>query len=301
MVPSKAWSLGRFAAVWTAVLLTLTPSLAADERRPSESFRDCPQCPELLVVPAGTYLMGKDGGAKREGPAHRVTIGSAFAIGKYEATFDEWEVCIEEGGCKVMIMGPAPLGKREVSFAEWKACLTDDQCQALPDDHKWGRGRHPVMNINFSEAEDFVRWLSRKTGHVYRLPTEAEWEYAARGGTSTAYSWGDEVGSDNANCRTCAPTKSHKTFPVGSYKPNPFGLYDVHGNVWEWVQDCWYPSHEGAPADGSARLADTCKYRTTRSGSWYYVSTNVRSTYRARFNPRAFSYGIGLRVLRELP
>jgi formylglycine-generating enzyme required for sulfatase activity len=297
----KACSVGRVMAVCAAMVFMLDPSLAADERRPGEVFRDCPKCPELVVVPAGNYLMGKDGGSKKESPAHRVTIGSAFAIGKYEVTFDEWEVCIEEGGCGVIISGPAPQGKREVSFAEWKACLTDDKCQAHPDDHKWGRGRRPVMNINFSNAENFVQWLSRKTKKTYRLPTEAEWEYAARGGTTTVYSWGDEAGTDNANCRTCAPTISHKTFPVGSYKPNPFGLYDVHGNVWEWVQDCWLPSHEGAPADGTARLSGACKYRTTRSGSWYYVSTNVRSTYRARFNPRAFSYGIGLRVLREQP
>ena len=301
MAPSKACSVGRVAAILAAILIAPNLSLAADERRAGKSFRDCDTCPEMVVVPAGTYLMGKDGGAKRERPAHRVTIGSALAIGKYEATFDEWEVCIEERGCKAMIMGPAPLGKREVSFAEWEACRTDDLCQILPDDHNWGRGRRPVINITFSDAEDFVRWLSRKTGHAYRLPTEAEWEYAARGGTSTVYSWGDEVGTNNANCRTCAPTISHKTFPVGSYKPNPFGLFEVHGNVWEWVQDCWHPSHEGAPANGSARLSDACKYRTTRSGSWYYVSTNVRSTYRARFDPRAFSYGIGMRVLRELP
>ena len=267
MAPSKTWSSGRVATIWAAILIAPAPSLAADEHRPGESFRDCPQCPELVVVPAGTYLMGKDGGAKREGPAHRVTIASAFAIGKYEATFDEWEVCLEEGGCKVMISRPAPFGKREVSFAAWKTCQTDDECQVHPDDHKWGRGRRPVMNIKFRDAEDYVGWLSRKTGHTYRLPTEAEWEYVARGGTSTVYSWGDEVGADNANCRTCAPTISHKTFPVGSYKPNPFGLFDVHGNVWEWVQDCWHPSYVGAPADGSARLSDACQGLNRSRGS----------------------------------
>ena len=190
MAPSKTWSSGRVATIWAAILIAPAPSLAADEHRPGESFRDCPQCPELVVVPAGTYLMGKDGGAKREGPAHRVTIASAFAIGKYEATFDEWEVCLEEGGCKVMISRPAPFGKREVSFAAWKTCQTDDECQVHPDDHKWGRGRRPVMNIKFRDAEDYVGWLSRKTGHTYRLPTEAEWEYVARGGTSTVYSGG---------------------------------------------------------------------------------------------------------------
>jgi formylglycine-generating enzyme required for sulfatase activity len=123
----------------------------------------------------------------------------------------------------------------------------------------------------------------------------------ARAGTRTAYSWGDDPGTTNANCRTCAPHISHKSYKVGKYKPNPWGLFDVHGNVWEWVEDCWNKAHAGAPADGSARTEGKCRYRVTRSGSWYYVSTNVRSGYRAKFIARAYSYGIGLRPLRELP
>ncbi|OHC73286.1 MAG: hypothetical protein A3G18_11855 [Rhodospirillales bacterium RIFCSPLOWO2_12_FULL_58_28] len=247
---------------------TVAPAGAVE---PPTAFRDCPQCPEMVVAPAGSFTMGDDGGFKYEKPAHPVAIAYPFAIGVYEVTFDEWTVCLDEGGCS-----------------------------KNPDDHKWGRGKRPVVNITFDEAEGYARWLSAKTGHKYRLPTEAEWEYAARGGTVTEYWWGDEVGDDNANCRTCAPAISHETYPVGTYKPNPFGLYDVHGNVWEWVQDCWRPDHANAPADGSARLDGDCRFRVNRSGSWYYVSTNVRSAYRAKFPAAAFSYGIGLRVVREV-
>ena len=132
------------------------PLLAADEHRPGESFRDCPQCPELVVVPAGTYLMGKDGGAKREGPAHRVTIASAFAIGQVRSHVRRMGGLLRRGGCKVMISRPAPFGKREVSFAAWKTCQTDDECQVHRDDHKWGRGRRPVMNIKFRDARGFT-------------------------------------------------------------------------------------------------------------------------------------------------
>ncbi len=264
------------AAAVAFIILAAAPACGG-ERQSGEVFRDCRQCPEIVAVPAGSFVMGSDdpgarGQFKKEIPAHRVTIKRPFAIGKFEVTFDEWRACRDDGGC-----------------------------QAKPNDHKWGRGRRPVVNITFANVGNYLRWITSKTGHSYRLPTEAEWEYAARAGTATAYSWGDEVGMDNANCRTCAPEISHQTFPVGSYKPNPFGLYDVHGNVWEWVEDCWNPNHNGAPGDGSVRLSGDCRYRVTRSGSWYYVSTNVRSAYRAKYPAKAYSYGIGFRVLRELP
>jgi len=263
----------RYSAVLAAIVVVLSVSPArGGESRPGEVFRDCPQCPELVVVPAGSFVMGTDGKKRYEKPAHRVEIPRPFAIGKYELTFEEWGVCVDAGGCK-----------------------------RLPNDHEWGRGRRPVMNITWEEAKEYLNWLGAKTGHAYRLPTEAEWEFAARGGTTTEYSWGDDVGTDNANCRTCAPKISHETFEVGRYKPNPFGLYDVHGNVWEWVEDCWNPNYVDAPVDGSANIDGDCRYRVTRSGSWYYVSSNVRSAYRAKYIAKAFSYGIGLRVLRELP
>jgi len=254
-------------------LFAASAQSAAPDMTPGSFFIDCEVCPEMVVVPSGSFVMGSDGRHKYERPAHTVTIAKPFAMGIYEVTFDEWQACFEEGGCA-----------------------------RIPDDHKWGRGRRPVMNITWFETQPFVQWLSKKTGHTYRLPTEAEWEYAARGGTTTEFWWGDEVGKNLANCRNCESQWSKKgSAPVGSFAPNPFGLYDVHGNEWEWMADCWFPTHEGAPSDGSVRLEDNCQYRTMRSGSWYYYSKNIRSAWRFRNDARVKSYGIGMRVLRELP
>lgn len=260
----------------TLFLLTAMPGLvkaAESKRNAGDVFRDCETCPQMVVVPPGSFTMGSNGRHKYERPAHPVTIAKPFAIGVYELTFDEWQVCFDEGGC-----------------------------ERIPDDHKWGMGRRPIMNITWLEAVSYVDWLSEKTGHKYRLPSEAEWEYAARAGTTTEFWWGDEVGENLGNCRNCKSKWSAKgSAPVGSFAPNPFGLYDVHGNEWEWMADCWYPTHEGAPSDGAARLADDCRYRVMRSGSWYYFSKNSRSAWRFRNDARVKSYGISFRVVRELP
>ena len=254
----------------TLLLLAVTgPAMTAE---PGETFKDCSNCPEVVVVPAGSFIMGGTSKYPNEGPAHTVSIAEPFAMGVYEVTFDEWQACFDDGGCARM-----------------------------PDDHKWGKGRRPVININWHEAGTYLQWLSAKTGHRYRLPSEAEWEYAARAGTTTAYWWGDEIGENLANCRDCKSKWSkHSSTPVGSYRPNPFGLYDVHGNIWEMTLDCWNKTHLGAPADGSARLEGDCQYRTMRSGSWYYYSKNLRSSWRFRNDARITSYGVGFRVLREV-
>jgi formylglycine-generating enzyme required for sulfatase activity len=241
--------------------------------RAAELFRDCPRCPELVAVPAGTFVMGSDKGEKYERPAHPVTIAKPFAIGRYEVTFDEWAYCVEEKGC-----------------------------HEVPDDHFWGFGNRPVINLTFDDMVRYTRWLGRRTGRNYRLPSEAEWEYAARAGTTTEYWWGDEVGQGKANCRECGTEWSGKmSAPVGSLAANPWGLHDTSGNVWEWVADCWVPSHVGAPADGSARTAGDCGNRVTRGGSWYYFPKLSRSAYRYKNDVRIKSYNIGFRVLRELP
>lgn len=243
------------------------------ERYPGEYFHDCEGCPELVVVPPGKFMMGAKGIDKHEIPVHQVTIAKTFAIGVFEVTFDEWAVCLKEKGCK-----------------RW------------PDDHKWGRGRRPVINLYYSEILQYLDWISKKTGKTYRLPSEAEWEYAARGGTSTQYWWGDEVGRGHANCRGCGTHWSGRlSAPVGSLKPNPFGLYDTAGNVWDYVADCWNPTHLGAPADGSARTEGRCGERVTKGGSWYYFSKLSRPAYRYKNDVRIKSYNIGFRVLRELP
>ena len=243
---------------------------AADAPKPLAAFRDCPECPEMVWLPSGTFIMGSTA-QKEEMPAHRVTFPKPFAIGKYEVTFDEWDACLKAGGCT-----------------------------HNPDDHKWGRGRRPAINVTHDQAKGFAAWLATRTGATYRLPSEAEWEYAARAGTTTEYFWGDEAGQNRANCRDCESEWSKLgSGPVGSFPANPWGLHDLHGNVWEWNEDCWNPSYAGAPADGAARLTGNCGRRVMRGGSWYYFSRNSRSAWRFSNDPRVPSYGIGFRVVRE--
>ena len=252
--------------------LAVAPAYAEDELKPGDIFRDCPECPEMVMVPAGSYIMGTQSRHKHERPPHKVTFARPFAIGRYEVTFDEWQACYDAGGCSVM-----------------------------PADHQWGAGKRPIINIKWAATKEFAEWITAKTGHTYRLPSEAEWEYVARAGTTTEFWWGDEVGVNRANCRNCGSKWSKKgSAPTGSFEPNPWGLYDTAGNVWEWVEDCWNKDHEGAPADGSARLDGDCRKRIIRSGSWYYLSKNSRSAWRSKNDARVKSYWLGFRVLREL-
>ena len=232
--------------------------------------RDCPECPEMVVVPAGSYRMGDD----YWGPIHEVTIGAPFAVGRYEVTFAEWDACARDGGC--------PRGEH----------IAQDG---------WGRGRRPVIIVSWDDAKRYVQWLSRKTGKPYRLLSESEWEYAARAGTETAYSWGDEIGVNRANCRDCGSQWDHsKTAPAGSFGANAWGLHDMHGNVAEWVEDCWNGSYVGAPADGSAWLTGSCELRVLRGGSWLHVPSSLRAARRAPLTTGGRTYFVGFRVARTL-
>jgi formylglycine-generating enzyme required for sulfatase activity len=252
----------------------LAAPAGAQTHKPGDVFRDCPECPEMVVLPPGIFIMGSSGPNKQENPARPVRVAKSFAIGKYEVTFDEWEACVKEKGCG----------------------------GEIPSDHEWGRGRRPVININHEIAKTYTAWLSKKTGKVYRLPSEAEWEYAARAGTTTDFPWGDDVGQNRVNCRQCGTEWSGVgTAPVGSFQPNPFGLHDVNGNVWEWTEDCWNPDHTGAPKDIRPRTEGDCTFRVMKGGSWYYFARLARSPYRFRNHAQVKSYNIGLRVVRELP
>ncbi len=223
-------------------------------------FKDCEVCPEMVVIPAGEYVMGSPAGEEQtggaNGPQHRVRIGRPIAVGKYGVTFEEWDACVSGGGCG---------GYR-------------------PGDGGWGRGRRPVVNVNWDDAKAYVAWLSEKTGKRYRLLSEAEWEYAARAGTSTTYHWGDEIGRNRANCDGCGSRwDDEKTSPVGSFEPNEYGLHDMHGNVFEWVEDCWHENYMGAPTDGSAWTTGgswSCDRRVMRGGSWYSKPELLRSAHR---------------------
>ena len=251
--------------------------MAAKELRrkfpPGKTFRDCPECPEMVVVPAGSFTMGSPA-PEDEGPQHRVTISQPFAVGKYEVTFSEWDACVSAGGCN---------GYR-------------------PGDEGWGRGSRPVIEVSWEDAKSYVAWLSRRTGQRYRLLTEAEWEYAARAKTRTGYSWGDRIGRNRANCYGCGSRRdSQGTAPAGSFPANGFGLHDMHGNVWEWVEDCWHKSYAGAPSDGSAWVAGgDCSVRVLRGGSWDDAPGFLRSAGRGG-NVAGFRYfSYGFRVARTL-
>ena len=222
-----------------------------------EVFRDCAHCPEMVVVTEGSYRMGSPsaqaGRWEDEGPRHRVTIPGPFAVGRHEVTFAEFDACHRDGGCS-----------------------------HAPGDAGWGRGARPVIHVSWKDAKEYVGWLSEKTGRPYRLLSEAEWEYAARAGTDSSYYWGEEPGKGHANCSRCGSDwDSKKTSPAGSFSPNGFGLFDMLGNVWEWVEDCGHRNYEGAPADGSAwvRRGD-CRFRMLRGGSWEDAPNRVRSAFR---------------------
>ena len=234
-------------------------------------FKDCPVCPEMVVIPAGTFKMGSNRGRDNEKPVREVTIARTFAMSTTEVTFDQWSLCVDEGACP------------------------------SPDDHKWGREARPVINITWGNAISFTKFLSKRTGHTYRLPTEAEWEYAARAGTRTRYWWGNKPGKNRANCRKCGTEFHKRSAPVKSFKPNAFGLFDMNGNIWEWVQDCYWQNYQSAPTDSSPRDNEDCRRRTVRGGSWYYIAKLMSSAYRTSFPPANASYNIGIRLVRELP
>ncbi len=263
---------------------------------PGRTFRDALRSggsgPEMVVVPAGSFRMGCVSGvecADWELPVHQVTVSAVVAVGKYEVTFAEWDACVSAGGC----------GHR-------------------PEDAGWGRGRRPVINVSWDDAQSYVRWLSSETGASYRLPSESEWEYAARAGSGTAYGWGDEIGSGRANCFGCdgaVPAEriveawrdwqargfeGGQTMPVGSFGANAYGLHDMHGNVWEWVEDCWNESYSGAPSSGSAWTSGVCSLRVVRGGSWNIFPTALRSANRYRLTSGDRNYFIGFRVARTL-
>lgn len=259
-------------------------------------FRDCPECPRMVQLPPGQFLMGSP-------PGEEELAGNAPR--------PEGSVLAEKPQVLVEIDYPVAIGKYEVTFAEWDYCLAEGGCSYRPPDEGWGRGRRPVMNIARRDAEQYVGWLRRHTGQPYRLPSEAEWEYAARAGTTTARYWGDAVEEGRAVCDGCGSRwDGRRTAPVGSFEPNQFGLHDTLGNVTEWVADCWNPSHEGATKDGSARLEDSprwiegeCRGPMKKGSAWALYAWTARAAYRSFLGPgpwRERTYLYGFRVARDL-
>ncbi len=242
--------------------------------------------PEMVLIKGGEFQMGCVSGKNcqpDELPVNTVNVPD-FEIGKYEVTFAEWDVCVADGGCK------------------------------QKPDTSWGRDQQPVINVSWNDAQEFVGWLSKKTNKPYRLPTEAEWEYAARAGTKTPFPTGDCINTDQANYNgnydwlSCKKTGNYraKTLPVGSLAKSKFGLYDMQGNVWEWVQDCYHKTYEGAPLDGSEWTGSCFKFddgsdsRVLRGGSWNVVPEYLRSANRYWNKPPNRINNIGFRVSRTL-
>ena len=258
-----------WACLLAVVLVVLGPSVGVSA---AQVFRDCPDCPEMVVIPAGAFTMGSPasevGRNYDEGPQHTVMLRS-FAMGVTEVTFDEWDACVRAGGCN---------GYR-------------------PDDEGWGRGALPVINVNWEDAQAYVSWLSESTGAAYRLPSESEWEYAARAGTTTPFHTGSTISTDQANY---GDGNRGPKF-VGTFAPNAFGLYDMHGNVWEWVEDCWHGDYGGAPSDGTAwtRGGNWC-HRVLRGGSWRSSPQILRSADRLSYSARNRIDLAGFRVSRTL-
>ena len=158
-----------------------------------------------------------------------------------------------------------------------------------------------MINVSWEDAVAYAEWLSAQTGERYRLPSEAEWEYAARAGSATKYSWGNEIGHNRANCNACGSQwDGEKTAPVGSFGPNAWGLHDMHGNLWEWVQDCWNDNYQGAPADGSAWTSGDCEIRVLRGGSWINQPGYLRAAFRNWFTTGGGASALGFRVARTL-
>ena len=225
-----------------------------------------PLIPEMVSIPAGTFAMGSDDDPS-EKPVHRVTI-KPFAISKFPITLREWNACVAAKSCTY-----TPAGK-------------DDG---------------PVTNLSWTDAQEFVEWLSKVTRKAFRLPTEAEWEYAARGGTRGKFWWGDQLQASMANCKGCnEPYESSEPLKVGSFKPNPFGLYDMGGNVHQWVVDCWHKNYQGAPSDGSAWLENDCLSHVIRSGSWKNDPSYVRPSSRDHYDTGVRYPTHGLRVAHSL-
>ena len=237
-----------------------------------ESLRAGGEGPEMVVIPAGRFRMGCLSNDSRcqpvEMPVHQVTIGAPFALSVHEVTFEDYD----------RFTYPNEV-----------------------DDRGWGRGRRPVINVSWNDAQDYVAWLSSQTGAEYRLPSEAEWEYAARAGTTTQYSWGNEIGVNRANCYDCGSQwDDRQTAPAGSFRPNGFGLYDMHGNVYEWVEDCVNVRYQGAPSDGSAWLQGNCSVRVYRGGAWGVLPRILRAACRYGLSTDYRYFNVGFRVARTV-
>ena len=278
------------AAVPDALAQSSDPYISAIDDRPAARLkrlrdRRADYAPDMVTIQPGRFLMGSPQGETRrdrnEGPQIEVSIPYSFEIGRFEVTYAEWRDCVEAGGCK---------GYR-------------------PDDNGWGRGDRPVTNVSYQDAQSYIAWLNKSTGKQYRLPTEAEWEYVARAGGSLPFSTatGTGISDREANFNGEFPYGGgakgrylKKTVPVGSYAPNAFGVHDIHGNVYEWVSDCYAKSHQGNPANGQRRTDGDCNRRIIRGGSWVTHGYQMRAAKRLSYTMDYRYDDFGFRLARTI-
>ncbi|WP_375204696.1 SUMF1/EgtB/PvdO family nonheme iron enzyme [Hyphococcus sp.] len=257
------------------------PQSASAETTSGDYFRDCANCPDMATIAAGSFKMGAPQSEVGAGAAERPMRDVSFSYG-------------------------FALSAREITYAQWDACVADGGCVYKAPDHGWGRADRPVVSVSYDDARVYAAWLSEKTGEAYRLPTEAEWEYAARAGSSSPFSFGANVRASQANYNGEYPysgepeTFRGRTTPAGSFAPNAFGLYDMHGNAWEWTADCWTQSHAGAPADGSAAMTGDCSKHVLKGGAWNTGGWRLRSAHRIGKSSGAREFDNGFRVARDL-
>jgi len=272
--------------VWVFAASQNTVSAASGS---GEVFRDCANCPVMVVIPAGSFQIGSNTRIS-ETPQTPVSIPEPFALGKFEVTFEEWGACVADGGC----------------------------ANKSPSDHGWGKGKRPVIYVTWEHAGNYIVWLNSKVkGSPYRLPSEAEWEYAARGDPTgvkrSEYGWGNSIdcknshynGGKNSDCYFKFNGAFRGTRPVGSYPANNFGLFDMHGNVWEWVEDCWHSNYATLPTltktQGAPWVSENCIFRVIRGGSWMNEADRLRSSNRSRLGAVNRDFNFGFRVARSLP
>ena len=260
-----------------------------------ETFRDCLDCPVLVGMPSGQFIRGSSKSEQprrtNEGPQLWVRFFRPYAIGAFEVTREEWAVFVKDTG-----------------YAESRMCILHDGTrQPYPQGDAWAKSgiaqtdRDPVVCISPQDARAYTAWLSRRTGKQYRLPTESEWEYAARAGTTTPFWWGDKIDTARANCNGCGSLWDFRsTAPVGSFKPNPAGLYDMNGNAWEITEDCYVESLYRAPVDGSAERHSDCKAAAIRGGAWDVEPIFLRSAARAPMPLLVGTNYVGFRVARDI-
>jgi formylglycine-generating enzyme required for sulfatase activity len=247
------------------------PAVAAGtQAKAGAEITDCPACPVLIPIPAGSFTMGSNASDASERPAHPVAVNAPFAIGKYEVTVVQWNACADANACPRLsaTSNPSPAA--------------------------------PVRDVSWDDAQVYVKWLAATSGKPYRLPTEAEWEYAARAGTTTRYWWGEQMATGKANCKDCGPPwRAETPGNAGGFAPNPWGLHDMSGSVWEWVADCWHNSFSGAPSDAKVWDMPNCSARVIRGGSWREGAAYMVSSSRFKYDASVRHTQNGFRVARN--